>query len=60
MNKTMKKNSEKKLPKFKANTLGADELCQVTGGMQPETGATACMCHSDGIEDGDGSGGGVA
>ncbi|WAS95758.1 hypothetical protein [Nannocystis punicea] len=60
MNKTMKKtDSEKKLPKFQANTLGADELCQVTGGMPPETGATTSMCHADGVDDGDG-GGGVA
>lgn len=58
-NSTKKHDSEKKLPKFKGNTLGADELCRVTGGMPPETGSTKSICHEDGIDDGD-SGGGVA
>ncbi|PCC68624.1 hypothetical protein SAMN02745121_05298 [Nannocystis exedens] len=54
MNKTMKKkDDEKKLPKFKANTLGVDELCQVTGGMPSETGSTKSFCHIDGVDDGD-------
>lgn len=54
MDKNTKKNdSAKKLPKFKANTLGADELCKVTGGMPPETGSTRSICHVDGIDDGD-------
>ncbi|MCY0992018.1 hypothetical protein OV203_33075 [Nannocystis sp. ILAH1] len=48
-----KKDSEKKLPKFKATTLGADELCQVTGGMPPETTNTRCICATDGITDND-------
>jgi hypothetical protein len=51
MNKTMKKKDEKKLPKFKATTLGADELCQVTGGMAPETANTRCICAIDGVTD---------
>ncbi|MFZ6178863.1 hypothetical protein [Nannocystis pusilla] len=46
-----KQDSEKKLPKFKAETLGADELCQVTGGMPPETGSTRSLCHVDGLTD---------
>jgi len=54
MHKTTKKSdSEKKLPKFKANTLGADELCQVTGGMPPETSGTKSFCHIDGTDDAD-------
>jgi hypothetical protein len=54
MNNNMKmKDSEKKLPKFKANTLGADDLCQVTGGRAPATGSTTSSCHADGVEDGD-------
>ncbi|WAS95757.1 hypothetical protein [Nannocystis punicea] len=47
-----KKDSEKKLPKFKANTLGIDELCQIKGGMPPETANTQSVCHVDGTCDG--------
>jgi hypothetical protein len=53
MNKNTKKTSEKTLPKFKANTLGADELCQVTGGMQPDSSGTRSKCHIDGVNDED-------
>lgn len=60
MNKPMKKRDhENKLPKFSGRTLGADELCRVTGGREPESGSTWSICHIDGIDDGDG-GGGVA
>jgi len=52
MHKTTKKSdSEKKLPKFKANTLGADELCRARGGMAPETANTHGVCHVDGTCD---------
>ncbi|MCY1004612.1 hypothetical protein OV079_03305 [Nannocystis pusilla] len=54
MNKNdKKKDSEKKLPKFKARTLGADELCQVTGGVPPDSSGTTSACHVDGCYDGD-------
>ncbi|MFZ6178861.1 hypothetical protein [Nannocystis pusilla] len=54
MNKNeKKKDSEKKLPKFKAKTLGADELCQVTGGVPPDSSGTTSACHVDGCYDGD-------
>ncbi|WAS95759.1 hypothetical protein [Nannocystis punicea] len=54
MNKTMKKqDNQKKLPKFQANTLGADELCQVQGGMPPETTSTKSICSTDGVSDDD-------
>lgn len=54
MNKHIKKqDSEKKLPKFKSNTLGADELCKVTGGMPPETSSTKSICSTDGVSDDD-------
>ncbi|MDC0669144.1 hypothetical protein [Nannocystis radixulma] len=55
MNKSTKKKShEEKLPKFNARTLGADELCQVTGGFPPESAGCHSVCHADGIMDGDG------
>jgi hypothetical protein len=54
MNKNMKKDDGKKLPKFKARTLGAGELSQVTGGMPPESAGSVSVCHADGIYDGDG------
>lgn len=54
MNKqTKKQDNEKKLPKFKATTLGADELCKVTGGMPAETTSTNSICAIDGVTDGD-------
>ncbi len=55
----MKKNTKKtetQLPKFKANTLGPDELCQVTGGFtwsSGGTGNTRSICHVDGKTDND-------
>ncbi|MDC0715822.1 hypothetical protein [Nannocystis bainbridge] len=53
MNKPMKKrDDEKKLPRFHGQTLGADELCQVKGGMPPETANTHSVCHVDGTCDG--------
>lgn len=53
MNKPMKKrDDEKKLPRFDGQTLGADELCQVKGGMPPETANTHSVCHVDGTCDG--------
>ncbi|MDC0723545.1 hypothetical protein [Nannocystis bainbridge] len=48
---TKQRDDEEKLPKFEFRTLGADELCQVKGGMAPETGATQCGCHVDGVCD---------
>ncbi|MDC0715820.1 hypothetical protein [Nannocystis bainbridge] len=53
MKKNLRKNEEKQLPKFTANTLGADELCQVTGGMPPESSGTKSKCHIDGVNDND-------
>jgi hypothetical protein len=51
MNQSTKKNDdEKQRPKFKAHTLGVNELCQVKGGVAPETGATH-GCHVDGVCD---------
>ncbi|PCC68623.1 hypothetical protein SAMN02745121_05297 [Nannocystis exedens] len=55
MNKRMKQDSEKKLPKFEARTLGADELGRVTGGFPPESAGCVSVCHADGIYDGDGA-----
>jgi hypothetical protein len=53
MNKNVnKKDSEKKLPKFKADTLGVDELSRIKGGMPPETANTHSVCHVDGTCDG--------
>jgi len=54
----MKKNDKKALPKFKAITLGADELGKTTGGViQAEyadcTCGTVSVCHIDGTDDGD-------
>jgi len=53
----MKKNDKKKsLPKFKAVTLGADELGKATGGMVEYmdcTCGTVSVCHVDGTDDGD-------
>jgi hypothetical protein len=48
-----KKNDKKSLPKFKAVTLGPDELSKAVGGL-PSTSSTWCMCHVDGTDDGDG------
>ena len=51
----MRKNGKKSLPKFKAVTLGADELSKsVVGGLA--AGGTCCtvsVCHVDGTDDGD-------
>ena len=52
----MKKNDKKKsLPKFKAVTLGADELNKAVGGVdyQDCTCGTVSVCHIDGTDDGD-------
>lgn len=56
MLETMKRRDDEKkeLPKFAFRTLGADELCRVTGGVAPETGATQCGCHVDGVCDSEG------
>lgn len=43
-----KKNTEKRLPKFKVLTLRADELRRATGGQMPDTRNTLSMCASDG------------
>ena len=49
----MKKKSDKKpLPKFKAVTLGPDELSKVVGGNECTCG-TVSVCHVDGTTDGD-------
>jgi len=52
---TMKKNEKKQLPKFKAVTLGADELGRATGGLVSGDGGgtsgTASQCHIDGTDD---------
>jgi len=49
-----KKNDKKSLPKFKAVTLGADELSKVVGGGEECTCGTVSVCHIDGTDDGDG------
>jgi hypothetical protein len=49
-----RRDDERQLPKFAFRTLEADELCQVTGGVAPETGATQCGCHVDGVCDSEG------
>jgi hypothetical protein len=56
----MKKNDKKSLPKFKAVTLGADELGKAFGGgVGAEyldaacTCGTVSVCHVDGTDDGD-------
>jgi hypothetical protein len=47
----MKKKSDKKsLPKFKAVTIGADELSKAVGGA---TCGTYSFCDIDGTDDGD-------
>lgn len=47
-----KKNEGKSLPKFKAVTLGADELSKTVGGMACTCG-TYSACSVDGTDDGD-------
>ncbi|PCC68625.1 hypothetical protein SAMN02745121_05299 [Nannocystis exedens] len=56
MHKTTKQRDDekKKRPKFEVRTLGADELCRVTGGVAPETASTHCGCHVDGVCDSEG------
>lgn len=49
-----KKNDKKSLPKFKAVTLGADELSKAVGGDGECTCGTVSVCHVDGTDDGDG------
>ena len=54
----MKKNDKKPLPKFKAVTLGADELSTAIGGVGAYydlacTCGTVSVCHVDGTDDGD-------
>jgi len=49
----MKKNDKKSLPKFKAVTLGADELSKAVAGMDCTCG-TYSKCHVDGSDEGDG------
>lgn len=49
-----KKNDRKPLPRFKAVTLGADELSKVVGGEGDCTCNTVSVCHIDGTDDGDG------
>jgi len=54
----MKKTEKKALPKFKALTLGAEELGKTTGGLlQAEyadcTCGTVSICHIDGTTDSD-------
>jgi hypothetical protein len=54
----MKKNEKKSLPKFKAVTLGADELSKAIGGVELYADAactcgTVSICHIDGTDDGD-------
>lgn len=56
----MKKNGKKSLPKFKAVTLGADELNKALGGVfadQELDGGCTCgtrsICHIDGTDDSD-------
>jgi hypothetical protein len=51
--KTMKKNDKQSLPKFKAVTLGADELSKTVGGVAGCTCGTVSVCHVDGTDDGD-------
>jgi hypothetical protein len=48
----MKKNDKKSLPKFKAVTLGADELGEAVGGLMCTCG-TRSVCDADGTDDGD-------
>lgn len=50
----MKKNDKKSLPKFKAVTLGGDELSKTVGGAAC-TCPTWSICHIDGTDDGDGT-----
>lgn len=45
-----KKNDKKSLPKFKAVTLGVDELSHTVGAC---TCGTVSVCHVDGTDDGD-------
>lgn len=51
----MKKNTKKTLPKFKAVTLGADELSKAVGGAECTCG-TYSVCHIDGTTDSDDDG----
>ena len=51
---TKRRDDEKALPRFESRTLGADELCRVTGGVAPETASTQCGCHVDGVCDSEG------
>jgi hypothetical protein len=48
-----KKNDKKSLPRFKAVTLGPDELSKAVGGLECTCG-TVSVCHIDGTDDGDG------
>jgi hypothetical protein len=49
-----KKNDKKSLPRFKAVTLGADELSKAVGGIEGDgTCGTVSVCHVDGTDDGD-------
>jgi hypothetical protein len=54
-----KKNDKKSLPKFRAVTLGPDELSKAVGGDPDCTCGTVSVCHIDGTDDGDGGGGGI-
>ncbi len=51
------KKEQKKLPKFKATTLRAEDLKQVTGGLMMRgsgcTAGTRSVCHIDGTDDAD-------
>ena len=55
----MKKNEKKSLPKFKAVTLGAEELGKARGGLYSEDASLDCTCGSrsvcsiDGTDEGD-------
>jgi hypothetical protein len=55
--KQMKKNEKRSLPKFKAVTLGVDELAKALGGLMAEAADCTCgtvsICHVDGTDDGD-------
>jgi hypothetical protein len=51
-----KKNDKKSLPKFESVTLGPDDLSKAVGGLEGGsglTGSTRCVCHVDGVDDGD-------
>lgn len=50
---TPRVNTRNVLPKLKTRTLNADELCQVTGGMPPETHFSSCMTSTDNTAEGD-------